>query len=341
MIVRHRLQVGPGLGGKSMRRLVTCALALAGSACLTTGGAFAADDNYPSRQVTIITGFAAGSGADIYSRYFAKQLEDSTKQTVVVENKPGGFGSIAAVAAARATPDGYTLFIGGADTFSATPYVFKQSPFDPRKDFIYVAPIFGQGFTMLVSAKSPYKSLADLTAAMKQKGAKSSYATSNNVSTILAEVYKQSAGLETVQVRYKATADVLNDLESGSIDFVVSDPVFGLARARDGSGRLLAISTAKPISSMADVKPFKEQGVDVDLNIWWLVAAPAKTPQPVVDKLNALLTKIAKSDATREFVGKNGGEPLTADSSDATYKMVEREINDWARYVKVGNIEPQ
>jgi len=92
---------------------------------------------------------------------------------------------------------------------------------------------------------------------------------------------------------------------------------------------------------MADVKPFKEQGIDVDLNIWWLVAAPAKTPQPVVDKLNALLTKIAKSDATREFVGKNGGEPLTADSSDATYKMVEREINDWARYVKVGNIEPQ
>jgi len=206
-----------------MRRLVTCALALVVSACLTTGGAFAAEDNYPSRQVTIITGFAAGSGADIYSRYFAKQLEDSIKQTVVVENKPGGFGSIAAVAAARATPDGYTLFIGGADTFSATPYVFKQSPFDPRKDFIYVAPIFGQGFTMLVSAKSPYKSLAELTAAMKQKGAKSSYATSNNVSTILAEVYKQSAGLETVQVRYKATADVLNDLESGSIDFIVSD----------------------------------------------------------------------------------------------------------------------
>jgi tripartite-type tricarboxylate transporter receptor subunit TctC len=306
-----------------------------------TGGARAADDNYPSRQVTIITGFAAGSGADIYSRYFAKQLEEATKQTVVVENKPGGFGSIAAVAAARAAPDGYTLFIGGADTFSATPYVFKQSPFDPLKDFVYVAPIFGQGFALLVSAKSPYKTAADLTAAMKQKGSKGSYATSNNVSTILAEVYKQSAGLETVQVRYKATADAINDIDSGSIDFIVADPVFGLARVRDGSGRLLAISTAKRISSMSDVPPFKDQGVDVDLNIWWLVAAPAGTPQPVVDKLNGLLTKISKSDATREFVGKNGGEPLTAESSAATYRMVERELKDWARYVKVGHIEPQ
>jgi tripartite-type tricarboxylate transporter receptor subunit TctC len=324
-----------------MRRFVTRGLALVVLACLMTGGAYASDADYPSRQVTIITGFVAGSGADIYARYFAKQLEEATKQTVVVENKPGGFGSIAAVAAARATPDGYTLFIGGADTFSATPYVFKQSPFDPRKDFVYVAPIFGQGFTMLVGAKSPYKSLADLTTAMKQKGPKASYATSNNVSTILAEVYKQSAGLETVQVRYKATADVLNDLNSGSIDFIVSDPVFGLARVRDGSGRLLAVSTAKRISSISDVPPFKDQGVDVDLNIWWLVAAPAKTPQPVVDKLNALLTKIATSDVTREFVGKNGGEPLTAASADATYKMVEREINDWAGYVKVGNIEPQ
>lgn len=324
-----------------MKRLISGAFALAVSVCLAVGAARAADDNYPSRQVTIITGFAAGSGADIYARYFAKQLEDATKQTVVVENKPGGFGSIAAVAAARATPDGYTLFIGGADTFSATPYVFKQSPFDPRKDFVYVAPIFGQGFTLLVSSKSPYKTLADLTAAMKQKGPKGSYATSNNVSTILAEVYKQSAGLETVQVRYKATADVVNDLDTGSIDFIVADPVFGLARARDGSGRLLAISTAKRISSVPDVPPFKDQGVDVDLNIWWLVAAPAGTPQPVVDRLNDLLGKIARSDATREFVGKNGGEPLTADSSAATYKMVEREINDWARYVKVGKIEPQ
>lgn len=324
-----------------MKRLISGAFALVASACLTMAGAHAADDNYPSRQVTIITGFAAGSGADIYSRFYAKQLEDATKQTVIVDNKPGGFGSIAAVAAARANPDGYTLFIGGADTFSATPYVFKQSPFDPRKDFTYVAPVFGQGFTLLVSAKSPYKSVADLTAAMKKKGANASYATSNNVSTILAEVYKQSAGLDTVQVRYKATADVLNDLNSGSIDFIVSDPVFGLARERDGSGRLLAVSTAKPISSMAHVPPFKDNGVDVDLNIWWLVAAPAATPKPIVDKLNALLTKIAKSDAARDFVGKNGGEPLTAESAAATYKMVEREIDDWARYVKVGKIEPQ
>jgi tripartite-type tricarboxylate transporter receptor subunit TctC len=323
-----------------VRQLLASALALVVSVCVSVGVA-AAQDSYPSRQVTIITGFAAGSGADIYARYYAKQLEEATKQTVVVENKPGGFGSIAAIAAARAAPDGYTLFIGGADTFSATPYVFKQSPFDPRKDFTYVSPIFGQGFTLLVSAKSPYKTVADLTAAMKQKGAKSSYATSNNVSTIVAEVYKQSAGLETVQVRYKATADAVNDIASGSIDFIVSDPVFGLARVRDGSARLLAISTAKPVSSMADVVPFKAQGVDVDLNIWWLVAAPAGTPKPVVDKLHGLLTKIAQSDATREFVGKNGGEPLTAESSDATYKMVEREINDWARYVKVAQIEPQ
>jgi len=303
--------------------------------------AVAQETDYPSRQITIITGFAAGSGADIYARYFARELEEATKRTVVVENKPGGFGSIAAVAAARAKPDGYTLFIGGADTFGATPYVFKRSPFDPVKDFQYAAPIFGQGFVLLVSSKSPYNTVADLTKALKEKGDKGSYATSNNVSTILAEVYKQSAGLNTVQVRYKATADTVNDIASGAIDFIVCDPVFGLARVRDGSAKLLAISTAKPISSVPGVPPFKDAGVDVDLNIWWVVAAPAGTPAPVMKKLNTLLTTIAQSEKTREFVGRNGGEPLTAETPEKTREMINREIADWANYVKVGKIEPQ
>jgi tripartite-type tricarboxylate transporter receptor subunit TctC len=323
------------------RRTVLAGASAIIASVLASGGPAAAADAYPERQITLVTGFAAGSGADVYARYYAAELATVTGQNVIVENRPGGFGSLAAVSVARAAPDGYTLFIGGADTFTATPYVFVDPPFDPRTDFAYVSPLFGQGFVLLVGADSPYETFEELTAALREKGTEGNYATSNNVSTILAEVYKNSLQLETQQIRYRATAETIPDIASGLIDFIVVDPVFGLARQREGSARLLAISTGEPISSVPDVAPFRDYGVDIDLNIWFVIAAPAGTPQDVQERLHRYLTQIASSDKSREFVGRNGGEPLTNASPAETQARVEAEIEDWATYVEIGEIEPQ
>ncbi|KAB1085518.1 hypothetical protein F4V91_03145 [Neorhizobium galegae] len=178
-----------------MKKFLAGALALVFSAYVPGGTATAADDNYPSRQITLLAGFPAGSGADVYARFFAKKLEEQLKQTVIVDNKPGGLGSLSVVALKNAKPDGYTMLIGSADQFTAAPYVFNAPPYDPLKDFDYVAPVFSQAFMMLVNAKSPYQKISDLTKAMKEKGAKGSYATSNFPSVILAEMYKANTGV--------------------------------------------------------------------------------------------------------------------------------------------------
>jgi tripartite-type tricarboxylate transporter receptor subunit TctC len=321
-----------------MNRLLSVFAALAATIGLA---APAAAQEYPNKDIHVIVGFPAGSGADVYARYFANKLSVLSKQTVIVENKPGAQSSIATEYVARSKPDGYTLFIGGADSFGSPLYLFKKPPVDPRKDFVYISPLVSQGFILVVTTDRPFKTVADLTADLKQKGDKASYATANNPATILAETYKKSAGLATVQVNYKTSTDFINDMMDGRIDFVMADPVFGLSRIREGKMKPLAISTGTRIHSLPDIPTMQEAGIaGVDMNLWWVVAAPAGTPQPIVDKLNGWFTDIGKMDETREFLGKFGAEPFTASPAE-TKKLVDKEIADWENYVKLAKIEPQ
>jgi len=320
-------------------RLLPIACALVGA--LLSVSAPAAAQDYPNKDIHVVVGFPAGSGADVYARYFANKLSVLSKQTVIVENKPGAQSSIATEYVARAKSDGYTLFIGGADSFGSPLYLFKKPPVDPRKDFVYISPLVSQGFILVVTTDKPFKTVADLTADLKQKGDKASYATANNPATILAETYKKSAGLSTVQVNYKTSMDFLNDMMDGRIDFVMADPVFGLSRIREGKMKPLAISTGQRIKSLPDIPTLQEAGIaGVDMNLWWVVAAPAGTPQPIVDKLNGWFTEIGKMDETREFLGKFGAEPFTASPAE-TKKLVDKEIADWENYVKLAKIEAQ
>jgi len=286
-------------------------------------------------------GFQAGSGADVYARYFANKLSQLAKVSVVVENKPGANSSIATEYVARSKPDGYTIYIGGSDSFASPLYLFKKPPIDPHKDFIYVSPLVSQGFILTVPVDSPAKTVAELTTAMKAKGDKASFPTTNNPALILGEAYKKSAGLDTVQVGYKTSADFLNDMMGGRLDWVWADPVFALARIREGKFRPLAISTGKRISALPDIPTAKEAGIaDIDMNLWWVTAVPTGTPQPIVDRLNAWFTEIGKMDETKEFLGKNGAEPFTASPAE-TKALIEKETKDWDAYVKLGKIEPQ
>lgn len=325
-----------------MKRFLASALALMFSAVMSPGGATAADD-YPNRPVTLIAGFPAGSGADVYARFFAKKLEENLKQTFLVENKPGGLGSLSVVALKNAKPDGYTLLIASADQLTAAPYLFNNPPYDPVKDFEYIAPVFSQAFMMVVNAKSPYKHISELSKAMKEKGDKASYSTSNFPSTILGEMYKVNAGgLQTQQVRYKTAADALNDFASGAIDYSIADPVFSLARSRDGTLRILAVSTAKRISSVPDIPTFAEEGVpNVDVRIWWVLAAPKGTPQAIIDKMHKVMTEVTTSDEARKFVGTNGGEPMTLDSPKATLEYATMDTKRWEEWAKIGKLEKQ
>lgn len=320
-----------------VRRLCVIAAAIVAVAAATNVQA----QNYPSQTIHMIVGFPAGSGADIYARYFASKLEQVSKASVVVENKPGAAATIAAQFVARSNPDGHTIFIGGSDSFGAPLYTFKTPPYDPRKDFIYVSPVVSQSFLFAVPADSPYKTVAELTAGLKTKPDNGNYATTNNTATILGETYKQHTGLKTSQVNYRTNVDYVNDLASGRLDFVMVDPVFGTANIRNGKMRALAVSSAQRIKALPEVPTMQEAGIPgVDVNQWWLIAAPAATPAPIIEKLNGWFTEIGKMDETREFLGKNGVEPFIGASAD-TKARIDREIANWANYVKVAKIEPQ
>ena len=277
----------------------------------------------------------------VYARYFANKLSVLSKQTVIVESKPGAQSSIATEYVARSKPDGYTLFIGGADLFGSPLYLFKKPPVDPRKDFVYISPLVSQGFILVVTTDKPFKTVADLTADLKQKGDKASYATANNPATILAETYKKSAGLATVQVNYKTSTDFINDMMDGRIDFVMADPVFGLSRIREGKMKPLAISTGTRIHSLPDIPTMQEAGIaGVDMNSWWVRRRARRHATADRRKLNGWFTDIGKMDETREFLGKFGAEPFTASPAE-TKKLVDKEIADWENYVKLAKIEPQ
>lgn len=325
-----------------MNDIMSCLrIGLIAGAALFASATVQAQETYPSKDIHVIVGFPAGSGADVYARFFANKLAQISKNTVVVENKPGAMSSIATEYVARSKPDGYTIFIGGSDSFGSPLYLFKKPPTDPRKDFIYVSPLVSQGFILTVTADKPFNDVKGLTAYLKEKGDKASYPTANNPATILAEAYKKSAGLETVQVNYKTSMDFLNDMMSNRLDFVWADPVFGLSRIREGKFKPLAVSTAKRISSIPDIPTAKEAGiVDIDMNLWWVTAVPAGTPQPIVEKLNVWWTEIGKMPDTKEFLAKFGAEPWTASLAE-TKALIDKEIKDWDYYVKLAKLEAQ
>ncbi len=315
------------------------AVAFAGMAMLATTSVQA--QQYPTKEIKAVVGFPAGSGADIYARHFATTLQTLSKQPVIVENKPGAMSSIATETVARARPDGYTIFIGGSDAFGGPLWLMKKPPNDPRKDFVYVSPLVSQGFILMVTEDNPAKSVADLTAAMRAKGDKASYASTNNPAVILAEIYKTSAGLKTLQVPYRTSVEFINDMMEGRIDWVMADPVFAIARMNEKKMKPLAISTGKRISTLPNIPTMQEAGIPgVDMNLWWITAVPAGTPMPIVERLNAWFTEGGKSQATKDFLARFGAEPWTATVAE-TKAMVEKEIKDWENYVKLAKIEPQ
>src|SRR4051812_43408567 len=215
--------------------------------------------DYPNRRITLLVGFAAGSGADILARYYAAKLASETGQVVVVENKPGANGLIAAQAAKQAKSDGYTLLFSPSAGMAGGRFLYANLPYDAGKDFIIAAPLLDVAFALAVSAKSPAKSVAELTALLKSKtGAR--YGTSNSTGIAATEVYKALMQFEAQQVQYKTTADALGDLADGTLDFMFVDGVLALAQQKAGKLRLLATTSAH-IDGAPDVPTMREAGV--------------------------------------------------------------------------------
>lgn len=313
---------------------------LGGLICLVALAAPALADDYPNQPIHVELGFAAGSGADILTRYFTDKLQGLAKQPVIVDNKPGATGNIALRAAAEAKPDGYTLIFTANSNMAGSRFLFKDLPFDTLKDFVPIASFAQITFVMVVSPKSPINSVADLTAYLKaKKGALSGY--TNQTGQLSTEYYKQIAGVTTTPVSYKATPDAMRDIIEGQLDFMIIDGTFGAAQVRQGQLKALAVTTAQRSPSLPEVPTMQEAGVpNFDFSPWWAAYAPKGTPQPVLDKLQAWILQIAALPDTAQFLKDDGAVPQhdTGPQADARLKA---ELPKWDSLVKAAGIQPQ
>ena len=295
--------------------------------------------DYPSQDIRLICAFPAGGGADVLVRYFAEKLRPIAGRTVIVENKAGAGGNIATEYVARAKPDGYTIYVHAGSAVAANQSLFRKPAVDVLRDIRVAATINRQPFMLVVDAKSPYQTVADLTAAMKRKGDKATYATSAPTGRIMGELYKSAMGLKAVEVNYRTAADSLNEMLSGKIDYGMHEPVFALAQAREGRFRILAVGTGKRLDALPDLPTMTELGVPMDLTVWWAVMVPAATPQPIVDRINRWFVQIVSSDETKKFLNNFGGDPYV-NTPEQGQALLARDVKAWGDYVRLAGIEP-
>lgn len=325
---------------KSKSLLHASSLAAALAAALGIMPTDARAQSYPSQDIRLICAFPPGSGADVLVRYFGEKLRPITGRTVIVENKSGAGGNIATEYVARAKPDGHTIYVHAATAVAANQHLFKKPPVEAAKAIQIAASINRQPFMLVVDAKSPYKSVAELTAAMKQKGEKATYATAAPTGTIMGEIYKDATGIKAIEVNYKTAPDSINEMLSGKVDYGMHDPVFSLAQQREGRLRILAVSTGKRLEANPEAPTMAESGVPMDLTGWWAAMLPAGTPKPVIDKVNQWFGEIVKTEETKKFLNSFGGDPFI-NTPEVAHELFLKSINDWGNYVRIAKITPQ
>jgi tripartite-type tricarboxylate transporter receptor subunit TctC len=220
-------------------------------------------------------------------------------------------------------------------------HLFKKPPIDATRDLQIAGGVNKQPFMVVVAANSPYKTLAELTAAMKKKGDKANYAQSNTSGKVMGELYKQATGITALEVAYRTANDSLNDFASGRIDYGMMDPVSAISQTNAGRWRMLAVSTAERMQAVPDLPTMKEAGVPgVELLTWFAAMVPSATPRPIVDKINTWFTAVAKTEETKKFLNGFGGDPFitTPEEGQALFRQ---HVKDWEGFVKAAKIEAQ
>ena len=308
---------------------------------LIATGATASAQQYPSQDIHFICAFPAGSGADVLVRYVAEKVRPLAGRPILVENKVGNAGMIAAEYTARAKPDGYTIYVHAASTIAGNMWLQKKPPIDAARDIFVAATINRQPFMVAVPAQSPYRTLGELTEGMKRKGEKASYMQSNVTGKVMGELYKLATGITAVDVPYRTANESLNDFASGALDFGMVDPVFAPVQEREGRIRNLAVSTAQRMQAVPQLPTMVELGFpSIHITGWFAAMVPAATPRPIIDRINNWFIEVIGTQETKQFLNQFGGDPYLATPDEAQAALLQ-DIKDWEGYVRAARVEPQ
>lgn len=287
---------------------IVLAAAMTSAAWLAVSQAQAAD--YPSRNIRMIVPFPAGGSADTLTRVVAQEMSETLGQAIVVENRTGAGGNLGADVAAKAAPDGYTLF-SGSSSLPIASSLFKKLSYDPMKDFASISMIGRSPMIMTVNPAFSAKSVAELIAMAKQKPGEIAYASAGygSVNHLAVEMFKSQAGIDLRHVPYRGNPLAAIDVISGQVPVFVDYVLTGLPHVRDGKLRALATTSATRLAAMPDLPTISESGVPgFEASLWFAFFAPAGTPPEIVAQLDAATQKALAKPAVRERLATLGME---------------------------------
>src|SRR3954464_4208274 len=314
-------------------RSISVVFALVGSPVLA--------QDYPARTVTLVVPYPPGGGVDAMARIVADKLSAALGQQVVVDNRGGGSGLVGTRAVIKSPPDGYTLFLGHTGSISINPSLYANAGFDPRRDFAAIGLIASMPVVLIAHPSFPAKTVAEVIALAKKEAGKLNIGTSavGTGGYMSAELFKSVTGTQVNLIPYKGTAPVMNDLLGGHVPiaFGVIPPALG--NLQSGALRAIAVASPKRTALLPDVPTFAESGLpDFEAVLHYGLLAPAGTPKPIIERLNAELQKLASDEEVKKRIHLEGGDPLTS-SADEYAADVDREETKWSSLIKKLNLK--
>ncbi len=301
-----------------------------------------AQSAFPSRPLKMLVGFAAGGGTDVAARVVAQPISEILGQTVVVEDRPGASGLIAAQDLAKSDPDGYTLMMGSQTTCAVAPALYRKVTVDPVKDFTAVALTGASPLVLVVNPSFAAHSVADVIAMAKASPGKINFGTGGVGTTphMTAELFQFDAGIKMVHVAYRGEAGAINDLLAGQIPLMFSNLSAVMGQINAGTLRALAVTSAKRSPSAPDIPTVAETGLPgFESETWFGIVAPAGTPRDIVAKLNAGANHAVSRDDTKKRY-TDLGMTVRSGTPEEFDAYIKSEIVKWSGVIKEANVQP-
>ena len=320
-------------------RMIANIFALA--ACTLAASAHA-QDSYPARPVKVVVALPAGGSADMIARVVSQKLAAELKQPFVVENKAGASGQIGTPAVARAAADGYTLMVSPASFLTTNKSIFKSLPYDPEADFAPVSTLVNQPMVLVVRDRQKFPDLAAIVAAAKAAPGKLTFASSGDGSPqhLAALMFETRTQARMLHVPYKGGAPAVNDTLAGNVDMLFAVLPEALPHIQSGKLHALGLMSARRAATLPDTPTMAEGGfADLELSAWVGLLAPARTPQPVIDRLNRAV-RAALDAEVKAKLGGNGME-VASSTPEQLKQTIARDIRLHAELVKAAGIQPQ
>jgi tripartite-type tricarboxylate transporter receptor subunit TctC len=293
---------------------------------------------YPSKPIKIIVGYAPGGANDILARIVAQKMSETFGQQVLVENRPSTAAIIGTEAVVKAAPDGYTLLMGASGPIVFNPALYSKLPYAPAKDLAPISIVGSFPLILVVQGSAPMRSVKELATYTQQHPDKANYGSSAASFQLATELLKSKAGIAGQHIPFKGSAESVNAVASGQVLMTLVDSGPATGPVKGGLLRALAVTSGKRMGLLPDVPTMVEQGIDLQITLWSGLLAPAGTPAPIVQRLQAEVARIVKLPDVRERMAQLGIEP-EGSTAEEFARIIAAEIPQWTAVARANNIK--